>query len=57
MSFVIQWLGSDTISIPLPTTAGFTTHLLSELHRTDAANQAEGEASLNKLSVTELSAR
>ncbi|CAA7054329.1 unnamed protein product [Microthlaspi erraticum] len=48
MGLVIQWLGSDTISIPLPTTAGFTL---------DATNQAKGEASLNKLSVTELSGR
>ncbi|ESQ38136.1 hypothetical protein EUTSA_v10028498mg [Eutrema salsugineum] len=61
MSLVIQWLGSDTISIPLPTAAGFTTtHLPVELHRTDATNQAKGEAgalSLNELSITELSPR
>ncbi|CAH2071595.1 unnamed protein product [Thlaspi arvense] len=60
MSLVIQWLGSDTISIPLPTAAGFTLHLPPELHRTDATNQVKGEAgtlSLNKLSITELSPR
>ncbi|XP_010424589.1 PREDICTED: cysteine-rich receptor-like protein kinase 38 [Camelina sativa] len=60
MSLVIQWLGSDIIAIPLPTAAGFTTHLPVELHRTDASNQAEGRAgtsSLNKLSFTELSPR
>lgn len=63
MSLVIQWLGSDTIAIPLPTAAGFTTYLPVEMHRTDASNQAEGEAgsgtrlSLNKLSITELSPR
>ncbi|KAF8082441.1 hypothetical protein N665_0825s0003 [Sinapis alba] len=57
MSLVIQWLGSDTIAIPLPTTAAFTT---AELHKTDAMNQAKNEAgtlSLNNLSVTELSPR
>ncbi|RID70736.1 hypothetical protein BRARA_C02732 [Brassica rapa] len=57
MSLVIQWLSSDTIAIPLPTIAAFTT---TELHRTDAMNQAKGEAgtlSLNKLSVSELSPR
>lgn len=61
MSLVIQWLGSDTIAIPLPTAAGFTTYLPVEMHRTDASNLAEGEAgtrlSLNKLSITELSPR
>ncbi|XP_048606981.1 cysteine-rich receptor-like protein kinase 38 [Brassica napus] len=57
MSLVIQWLGSDTIVIPLPTTAAFTT---TELHKIDAMDQAKGEAgtlSLNKLSITELSPR
>ncbi|VVB05560.1 unnamed protein product [Arabis nemorensis] len=60
MGLVIQWLGSDTISIPLPTTAGFTTHPPTELHRTDAMIQAKGEAgvlSLNKLSISELNPR
>ncbi|KAL0712027.1 hypothetical protein Bca4012_019005 [Brassica carinata] len=55
MNFVIQWLGSDTIAIPLPTIAAFT-----RTDRTDAMNQAKGEAgtlSLNKLSVSELSPR
>ncbi|KAJ0250219.1 Gnk2-homologous domain-containing protein [Hirschfeldia incana] len=57
MGLIIQWLGSDTVAIPLPTIAAFTT---IELHRTDAMNQAKGEAgtlSLNKLSVSELSPR
>lgn len=57
MSMVIQWLGSDTIAIPLPTIAAFTT---TELHRNDTTNRAKGEAgtlSLNKLSVSELSPR
>ncbi|XP_019090700.1 PREDICTED: cysteine-rich receptor-like protein kinase 38 isoform X2 [Camelina sativa] len=60
MSLVIQWLGSDTIAIPLPTAAGFTTNFPVELHGTNASNQAEGGAgtsSLNKLSITELSPR
>ncbi|ANM66867.1 cysteine-rich RLK (RECEPTOR-like protein kinase) 38 [Arabidopsis thaliana] len=50
MSLVIQWLGSETIAIPLPTVAGFT----------NASYQAEHEAgtlSLNELSITELSPR
>ncbi|KAL0845595.1 hypothetical protein Bca101_018841 [Brassica carinata] len=55
MNFVIQWVGSDTIAIPLPTIAAFT-----RTDRTDAMNEAKGEAgtlSLNKLSVSELSPR
>ncbi|EOA19362.1 hypothetical protein CARUB_v10000409mg [Capsella rubella] len=61
MSLVIQWLGSDTISIPLPTAAAFTMRLPVELHGTNASNQlaeaGAGASSLNKLTITELSPR
>lgn len=57
MSLVIQWLGSDTITIPLPTTAAFTTHLPLGAIASDQAKGQAGALSLNELSITELSPR
>ncbi|KAL1196354.1 Cysteine-rich receptor-like protein kinase 38 [Cardamine amara subsp. amara] len=57
MSLVIQWLGSDTIAIPLPTTAAFTIHLPRETNASDQAKGEGGALSFNKLSITELSPR